>query len=252
MSTSHPRRPIATQLGLNRDSKLPNFAKDLTLEQLQNYPDLLGWEHYRSLLQKGIYEMDDVPFKYQPQREGSFKFADDILSTSGIKQSRSSVRDRLSSQVRRAKLKFLGLHGGSACPAFAFGLSIEDVKKHKDLPEWHRYLELLQNEKISYDDLPVHFQTLKGALRFKTTAAEERERLKRKMSNSMREESMSKKTKSSHEERLTPPFHESISKQGDRASGPISELHSHAHKLRYEDGSTIGNEQWSGFPPIFH
>jgi hypothetical protein len=167
----------STELGLHRDSLLPTFAQGIKPEEIKNHIFFNEWNQNRELVEKGLLRPDDIPL-HLSNPSGRLKFIS-IKEKRGRKQLdryaklTKAERRRIQHSERRAKAIVLGLHQNSATPIFAQKITVEELKRHKDIDSWHHYRSQMQMGKITEQDLPAQFQTYRvnKGFRFQSAAA---------------------------------------------------------------------------------
>jgi hypothetical protein len=183
------KRPIATSLGLHKDSPIPRFASQLPFQQLKQHPEMRNWHHHREMLLKGHISKEELPDHLKPledKRDFRIIATEKKKGRSGRlgneKVYKTSIQERNYYQNRREILAQLGLHDSSALPTFASRISLDELKSHGELDQWHSYRQLLEAGRITNDELPTRFKTYTGTYRFLKPQTKAKADAKRKAS----------------------------------------------------------------------
>lgn len=133
---------------------------------------------------------------------------------------KTSVQERHYYQNRREKLAELGLHDSSALPTFASRISLDELKSHGELDQWHSYRQLLEAGRITNEELPTRFKTYTGTYRFLKPQTKAKADAKRKISAILNQANKVPRKESDHN---TPASSQQMtSHQADVSSSSLS------------------------------
>jgi hypothetical protein len=159
------RRAKLAELGLHRDSPAPTFVHQLNLEQIKEHPFIDEWHQYRSMIEKGQFEPENLPLHLSNiSGELLFNTPKEKSKKSPVKLTREE-RIKINKANGFARTKALKLHRNSAIPIFAQKLGAEEIKNHEDIHDWHHHRRLLEEGHITQQDMPLSYQPPRGMLR---------------------------------------------------------------------------------------
>jgi hypothetical protein len=169
---SDTRRAKLNELRLDRNSGIPTFAQNKSLQQIKDHLFINEWHYYRDMMEKGLIKQKDLPLHL------SNPLLELILKTGkkkgpAVKYGNMTKKERIRIQKmeRYAKVMELGLHRNSAMPIWAQRLTAEEIRHHKEIHNWHYQRQKVERGEKTVDDLPAHFQSHRGKLLLRGTGS---------------------------------------------------------------------------------
>jgi hypothetical protein len=158
-------------LGLVKGSATPSFAHRLKVEDVDKSEHIKSWHDHRVKIENGLMRQEHLPEEFQSKPPGKLVFRmpehqKAAIVQDSMRDSLLAERKQLQIRERQEKLKQLHLPRDSAMPMFAKTISADEIRNYDDIESWHFYRALLEEGKITENDLPDHFKPNSGTLKF--------------------------------------------------------------------------------------
>jgi hypothetical protein len=158
-----------TVLGLPHDSAVPMFAHKLSAEQIKEHSEINIWHAQREALERGKIRHSELLPQFQGMR-GELKLYKGNKRPREEKELQSiDTRERVKMhrESRQAKMRELKLPRDSGIPTFAQYQSLQKIKDHAFINDWHQHREMIEKGEMKVDDLPLHLSNPLDGIKFK-------------------------------------------------------------------------------------
>jgi hypothetical protein len=158
------------ELGLPQDSTIPMFAHKLSVEEIKKYPEINHWHAHRQALEREEVSHEQLPPQFQSMRGKLEVYNISKKKRTRIERDNPTDRQkkaRSDRDNRLAKMNELQLPRDSLMPTFAQRLSLEGIKHHYFIDDWHRHREWIEQGKMKPEELPLHLSNSAGGITFK-------------------------------------------------------------------------------------